>query len=69
MKQLQAQQILEPADLVAEGGRSHVQLLRRLGEAQMPGGGLEGPERIQRRQGAAHDGLASLIYDERYHHL
>ena len=33
VEQLEAQDLLQPADLMAERGRRHVQLLRRLGEA------------------------------------
>ena len=55
MKQLEPQQVLETADLVAERSRRHVQLLGRFGETDVAGGGLEGPERVQGRQGAAHD--------------
>ena len=39
----------EALDLVADGCRRDVQLLGRLGEAQMPRGGLKSPERIQGR--------------------
>ena len=52
VEQLEAQQVLQSADLVAERGRRDVQLLGGLGEAQMPSRGLEGPQRIQGRQGA-----------------
>ena len=55
MEQLERQQILEPADLMAERGRRHMQLLGGLGEAQVPGRGLERLEGIERGQGAAHD--------------
>jgi hypothetical protein len=34
--------LLEQAHLVADGGLGHVQLLRRAGEAELAGGGLEG---------------------------
>jgi len=48
-------EVLEAADLVAQRRRGHVQLLGSPGEAQVPGGGLEGFQRVEGRQGAAHD--------------
>src|SRR5262245_66587608 len=39
---------------MADGGLGDVQFLGRLGEAQMPGGSLKRPERIQGWKAAAH---------------
>ena len=58
-EQLEPQQILQPADLMAERRRRDVQLLGRLGEAGVPGGGFEGPERIQGRQ---RDGASDMSF-------
>ena len=41
LEQLQAEQVLEPADLVTQRARRHAQLLRGLGQAEMAGSGLE----------------------------
>jgi len=40
-KQGDSELLLQPLDLMADRGLRHVQLGRRLGEAQMPGGGLK----------------------------
>jgi hypothetical protein len=45
-----AELLLQRADLVAERGRRDVQLLGRLGEAQMARDRLEGRQRVERRQ-------------------
>lgn len=45
-----AQMLLELAHLLADGGGGHVQLRRRLGEAQMAGGDDEGAQSGERRQ-------------------
>ena len=50
VEQREAELLLQRADLVAERGRRHVQLLGRLGEAQVAGDRLEGAQRIERRQ-------------------
>jgi hypothetical protein len=42
--------LLDRGDLPADGGLRERQLFGRLGEAQVPGGGLEGFELVQRRQ-------------------
>ena len=63
-EQLQAEQVLQPADLVAERGRRDVQFFRRLGEAQMACGRLEGAQRVERWQGPAH-ALVSFISEAR----
>ncbi len=46
--------LLQPPDLMADRGLRDVQLGRRTGEAQMPGGGLERPQAVQRRQPGGH---------------
>ena len=57
LEQGHAQIVLQALDLMADGGGGHVQLLRRLGEAEMAGGGLEGAQGVERRQSARHGGL------------
>src|SRR5262249_13187630 len=49
LEQVDPQQRLQRADLMADRARTDVQLLRRLGQAQMPRCGLKGPQRIERR--------------------
>ncbi len=39
----------QPLDLMADCGVRDVQLIGRAGEAAVPGGGLEGAKRVQRR--------------------
>ena len=46
--------IFKRFDLVADGRLGDVQFLGRSGEAQMASSGFECPQRIQRRQVAAH---------------
>ena len=46
---------LELADLLADRGRGHRELVGSLGEALVAGGGLEGAQGTQGRQAAAHD--------------
>src|SRR5262249_54803537 len=53
-EQADAQLLLQPPDLMADRGLRHVQLGGRLGEAQMPGGGLERPQTVERRQPGGH---------------
>ena len=53
-EQADAELFLQPLDLMADRGLRDVQLGRRLREAQMPGGGLEGAQSIQRRQPGGH---------------
>ena len=65
MEQRTPELLLEPADLVAERRRRDVQLLGRLGEAQMPGDRLEGAQRIERRKRLAIDRLDFLMYKTR----
>jgi hypothetical protein len=59
-EQLQAEQLFEPADLVAQGSRRHVQLERGLGQAEMPRGGLERAQGIERRHRLMHE-ISSII--------
>src|SRR5688500_11087014 len=47
LEQLDPQQRLQRADLMADRARTDVQLLRGLGQAQMPSRGLEGPQCIE----------------------
>ena len=53
VEQRQAEPLLECFDLVADRRLCHVQLPRRLGEAQMAGGSLEGAQGVQRWQTSA----------------
>src|SRR5512132_1130719 len=43
---------------MADGGRAYVQLARRLAEARMPRGGLEGLERVEGRHALGHGGTS-----------
>ena len=52
-----SQPVLQHLDLVADGGLGHAEFFRRLGEALMPGRGLEGPDGGQRRQNRPEAGL------------
>jgi hypothetical protein len=54
LEQLDAQTVFQRLDLLANGARSHVQLLGGQFEAEMARGGLEGPERVERRQDVGH---------------
>src|SRR5262245_50238718 len=49
-EQLDAEKRFEPTDLVTDGARRDVELLRCLGQAQVPGRRLEGPQGIQWRR-------------------
>src|SRR6202011_777348 len=49
LEQFDAEQRLEPTDLVADGARADVELVGRLGQAQVPRGRLEGPQGVERR--------------------
>ena len=55
LEQVDAQEFLQAADLMAERAWRHAQLLGRLGHAQMPGGGFEGAEAVQGRKRAMHE--------------
>jgi hypothetical protein len=54
LEQPHAQAILKRLDLLADSARRHVQLLGGKLETQVPRGGLEGPERIERWQDVGH---------------
>ena len=54
IKQSQPQLDLQRLHLMADGALRHRQLVRRLGEALVPRGSLEGFQRIERRQSASH---------------
>ncbi len=61
--------LLETFDLMADRGLRDVELGRRLREAQMPGGGLEGAQSIERRQSGGHFShplYMSLFHAKRY---
>jgi len=49
LKQPHPQVLLERLELMADGGRRHVQLVRRLGKTQMAPRGLERAQAVQRR--------------------
>jgi hypothetical protein len=53
-EQRHPQPFLERFHLMADRRRRHMQLGRRLAHAQVAGGGLEGAQRIEGRQPAAH---------------
>ena len=53
-EQRHAQPLLQPLHLVADGGRRHRQFVGGGDEALVPGGGLEGTQRVQGQQGARH---------------
>lgn len=53
-KERYVQAILEPPDPVADRRLGHVQLVSGLGEALVPGRGLEGANRIERRKAVVH---------------
>ena len=59
-EQLEAEQILQPADLVAQGARRHVQLLGGLGQAEVARRSLESAQGIERRHRLMHE-KTSLI--------
>ena len=54
IEELEAELGLERLHLVADRALGDAELLRGAGEALVAGGGLEGPERVQRRQPARH---------------
>jgi len=49
-EQFDAKQGFQPTDLVTDGARGDVELVRCFGQAQMPRGRLEGPQGIQWRR-------------------
>ncbi len=54
-EQLEPQPLLEAADLMADRRLGDVELGRRRGEAEMPGGGLEGAQRVEGRKLTTHN--------------
>ena len=52
-EQFDAEQRFEPTDLVTDGAGRDVELVRCLGQAQMPRRRLEGPQGIQWRRSHA----------------
>jgi len=55
VEQLQAEELLQPFDLVTEGSRRDVQLASRAGQAQVTGGSLESTQGIQRWECPMHE--------------
>ena len=53
-EQANPQFLLQPPDLMADRGLRDVQLGGRIGEAQVPGGGLERAQSIERGQSGGH---------------
>ncbi len=51
-EQVQPQQLLQRLDLLAHRPRGHAEFGPRLDERPVAGGGLEGAERVERRQSA-----------------
>ena len=51
LEELGAKMALEHADAVGDGGRCDAEFLASMGEAPMPGGGLEKAQAVERRQG------------------
>jgi hypothetical protein len=60
VEELEAKMIFEATNLVAERSRRDVQLQRRLGQAEMPGGGLERAKRVKRGRSVMHENLSSM---------
>ncbi len=60
VEQFEAQMILQSANLVAQGSGRDVQLQRRLGQAEMPGGGFESAKRVKRGRSAMHESVSSV---------
>jgi hypothetical protein len=56
----ETQMIFESANLVAERSGRDVQLHRRLGQAEMPGGGLESAKRVKRGRGVMHENSSPM---------
>ena len=54
-EQHHAEHVLERADLLADGGGRHRQLVGRAGERQVPRGGIEHAQGVERQVGALHD--------------
>ncbi|MGY4351672.1 hypothetical protein ACVWXM_008165 [Bradyrhizobium sp. GM7.3] len=54
LEQLHAEARLQRLHLLPHGGGRHVQLVRGQFEAEMPGGGLEGAQRVEWGKGVGH---------------
>ena len=52
--------IFQSANLVAQGFGRDVQLQRRLGQAEMPGGGFESAKRVKRGRSAMHESFSPV---------
>ena len=71
-EQANPQFLLQPPDLMADGGLRDVQFGRRIGEAQMPGRGLERAQSVERWQPGGHvpvDSLHEFISSEAAHNV
>ena len=53
-EQLLAEMVFELRHVATDGAVSNAQLVRRCGDALMPRNGLEGAQRVQRRQATTH---------------
>ena len=60
VEEFEAQMIFKSANLVAERSGRDVQLQRRLGQTEMPGGGLERAKRVKRRKSVLHEDFSSI---------
>ena len=60
VEEFEAQMIFESANLVAQRSGRDVQLQRRLGQAEMPGGGLESAKRVKRGRSVMHESFSSM---------
>src|SRR5882762_1366951 len=60
LEQLEAEQILQSADLVAQRSCRHVQLFGRLGQAEMARRSLESAQGIERRQWPMHEEISFM---------
>jgi hypothetical protein len=63
-EQHDAEHFLERTDLLADGGRRHRQFVGGAGKAQMPGGGVEHAQAVERKMGTLH-GKRGLIGNRR----
>lgn len=61
LEQLNAEMGLQGADLMAQCARGDVQLLRRLGHAEVAGGGLEGPQGVQGGKRSIHENFSIVL--------
>jgi hypothetical protein len=60
-EQFQPEEFFQPADLMAQRARRHVQLARRPGQAEMPRRGLEGTQRIEWRERIMHETCSTVV--------